>query len=255
MLAARRDGALTAVRHDVISHTSQIEDFTEPSSAPTRMLYACPNGATSQRLASLNVGTPTFQRAPGLSTGTFALEVAMDELAYALKVDPVQLRLVNYTETDPQHKVPFTGKHLRECYARGAERFGWTKRNSEPRSMRDGAHLIGWGMATETYPANRRPASALVRMKPDGRVLVASGTHELGTGTYTVLAQVAADALDVTPDLVDVEIGDTILPEAPISAGSMTSASVTTAGPAFTASVSRVSLDQGARYTFDSFSL
>src|SRR4029077_18148960 len=111
-------------------------------------------------------------------------------------------------------------------YARGAERFGWSGRNPEPGSMRDGSQLIGWGMATETYPATRRPASVLVRMNPDGRVLVATGTHELGGGTYTILAKMVAETLALPPDLIDVRIGATTLPEAPISAGSMTTASV-----------------------------
>ena len=132
VLAARRDGTLTAIRHEVYSHTSMFEDFTEPSSNVTRMLYASPGIDTSQRLVALNVGTPTFQRAPGESTGTFALEIAMDELAVKLNMDPIELRLKNYAEKDPTSNKPFSSKHLRECYAQGAERFGWSKRNPRP---------------------------------------------------------------------------------------------------------------------------
>ena len=176
VLGAKRDGSLTAMRHDVYSHTSAIEDFTEPSSVQTRMLYGCPNIATSQNLVPLNVGTPTFQRAPGEATGTFALEIAMDELAYKLNMDPVELRLKNYAEIDPTDSKHFSSKHLKECYQQGAERFGWAKRNPQPRSHREGDNLIGYGMATATYPANRSEATALVQFEPNGRVTVASGS-------------------------------------------------------------------------------
>src|SRR5438477_5080980 len=153
-LGATSEGKLTAIRHEVHTNTSLIEDYLESAAFPTRVMYACPNVSTIHRLVPLNLGTPTFTRAPGVATGTYALEVAMDELAYVLKMDPVQLRLLNYAEVDPQTKHPFTEKHLRECYQRAAEQFGWSKRNHQPRSMRDGSQLIGWGMATETYPAN-----------------------------------------------------------------------------------------------------
>lgn len=228
VLGATHEGKLTAIWHEVHAHTSFLEDYLE-SAFPARMMYSCPNVSTMSRLVALNLGTPTYMRAPGVATGTYALEVAMDELAYSLSMDPLQLRLVNYAEADPQTKLPFTGKHLRDCYMQAAEQFGWSKRNARPGSMQDGRWLIGWGMATETYPANTKPAQALVRIKPDGRALVAAGTHEIGGGTYTILAQVAAEALEMPPDEIDVVIGDTELPEAPISAGSMTTASVTPA--------------------------
>ena len=134
-------------------------------------------------------------RAPGVATGTYAVEVAMDELAYALKMDPLELRLANYAEKDPHSGKPFTQKNLRECYQRAAQQFGWARRNHEPRSMRDGDRLIGWGMATETYPGKNLAASALVRFNPNGRVVVASGTQEIGTGNYTIMTQIAADTL------------------------------------------------------------
>lgn len=228
-LGATRDGRLTAIRHEVHAHTSVIEDYLESSAFPTRVMYACPNVATIHRLVQLNMGTPTYMRAPGVATGTYAVEVAMDELAYELKMDPLQLRLLNYTDVDPHTKIPFTEKHLRECYSQAAERFGWSKRNHEPRSMRDGSQLIGWGMATETYPGKNLPSGALVRLQPDGRILVAAGSQEIGTGMYTVMTQVAADVLGISPSLIDARLGDTNYPEAPISAGSMSTASV---GPA-----------------------
>jgi xanthine dehydrogenase YagR molybdenum-binding subunit len=229
VLGAKRDGALTAMRHEVISHTSEFEDFVEPSAIVTRMLYACPNVSSTHRLTKLNVGTPTFQRAPGEATGTFALEVAMDELAYALAMDPVDLRLRNHTDVDPENGKPFSSKQLRQCYSDAATRFGWSKRSATPRSMHDGASLIGWGMATATYPANRMAASASATLLPDGSALVRSGSQDIGTGTYTVMTQVAADSLGLAVDRVRFELGDTDFPQAPVSGGSMTAASVSPA--------------------------
>ena len=229
VLAAKRDGTLTGIQHDVFSHTSLIEDFTEPSSAVTRMLYASPAIGTSQRLVPLNLATPTFQRAPGEATGTFALEIAMDELAYKLGMDPIQLRLKNYAEKNPTENKPWSSKHLRECYAKGAERFGWSKRTPEPRSMKDGDHLIGWGMATATYKANRSAASVQVQFEATGRVTVLCGSQDLGTGTYTIMAQVAAATLKIPIEMVDAKIGDSAMPKSPVSGGSQTAASVTPA--------------------------
>jgi xanthine dehydrogenase YagR molybdenum-binding subunit len=228
-LGATRDGKLKAMRHAVISHTSAIEDFVEPSSLSTRMLYACPNIDTTQRLVKLDVGTPTFQRAPGEATGTFALEVALDELAYALGMDPLELRLRNHADVEPQDGKPWSSKHLRECYAEAAARFGWAKRDPRPGSMRERGAWIGYGMATATYPANRQAAQASARLWTDGTFIVASGSQELGTGTYTVMTQVAAQSLGVSPQSVRFLLGDTALPRAPVSGGSTSAASV---GPA-----------------------
>jgi len=228
-LGATSDGKLTAIKHVVHTNTSLLEDYLESAAFPTRVMYACPNISTTSRLVPLNLGTPTYTRAPGVATGTYAIEVAMDELAYALKMDPLQLRLVNYAESDPHSGKPFTEKHLRDCYSKAAAQFGWPKRSYEPRSMRNGHELIGWGMATETYPAKNLPASAMVRLQPNGRVLVASGTQEIGTGNYTIMTEVAADILRVPTSLIDARLGDTSLPEAPISAGSMSTASITPA--------------------------
>lgn len=225
-LGATPDGTLTAVRHVSTSATSEIEDWMEPSAVVTRMLYACPNADTDHHLAKLNIGTPTFMRAPGEASGTFAIESAMDELAYGLKMDPVALRLKNYADEDPQSHKPWSSKSLRQCYAVGAERFGWARRTPEPGSMRDGNWLVGWGMATATYPTRRSPASAVARILPDGRAWVRAGSQDIGTGTYTVMTQVAADALGLTPDRVLFELGDTNMPETPGSGGSQTAASV-----------------------------
>ncbi|HET6545988.1 MAG TPA: xanthine dehydrogenase family protein molybdopterin-binding subunit [Rhodanobacteraceae bacterium] len=226
VLAATHDGRLTALRHEVISTTSVIEDWVEPSAAPSRMLYDCPNGRTSHRLVRLNVGTPTYQRAPGEATGTTALEIAMDELACKLDMDPLALRLQNYADAEPVDHRPFSEKALRQCYHDGARRFGWAGRNPKPRSMRDGRWLVGWGMATATYPALRSKAAARARIQADGSALVAAGTQDIGTGTYTIMTQVAADALGLPVDKVRFELGDTDLPPTPVSGGSQTAASV-----------------------------
>jgi xanthine dehydrogenase YagR molybdenum-binding subunit len=174
----------------------------------------------------MNLGVATLPRAPGESTGTAALETAMDELAVRLNMDPVQLRLVNYADKDPGSDKPWSSKHLRECYMQAAERFGWSKRNPKPRATREGNNLIGWGMATATYPANRSAAQAVVRILPNGHAFVGCGSQDLGTGTYTIMAQTAADALGIDPTLVEAKLGDSTLPKAPVSGGSQSAASI-----------------------------
>jgi xanthine dehydrogenase YagR molybdenum-binding subunit len=244
VLGARRDGSLVAVRHDTISHTSRFEDFVEPCGAPTRALYACPNGTTSHRLAPMDVATPTFQRAPGESTGTFALESAIDELAYALGMDPLELRLRNYAEVEPSSGKPWSSKRLRECYDEAARRFGWQRRDPRPGSMREGNWRIGWGIATATYPGHLEAAKASAARLADGSFVVRSATHDLGTGTYTVMTQVAAETLGVPVGRVRFELGDSRLPEAPTSGGSMTVASV---GPAVAAACEALKKKLAAR--------
>jgi xanthine dehydrogenase YagR molybdenum-binding subunit len=228
-LGCDAEGKLTAIRHDVINETSRFDEFVEPSALQTRMLYACPNASTSHKLVKIDAPTPTFMRAPGESSGTFAIESAMDELAYLAKLDPLELRIRNYAVTDPQMAKPFSSKSLDKCYRAAADKFGWAKRKPQPRAMRDGHELVGYGMATATYPANQQPAAAKATAKPDGTFLVQAGTQDLGTGTYTVMTQLAADALDVPIEKVRFELGDSTLPEAPVSGGSMTVGSV---GPA-----------------------
>jgi xanthine dehydrogenase YagR molybdenum-binding subunit len=228
-ISALADGTLTGMRHDVISPTSTFEDFNETAAVVTRMSYAVPNQSTSHKLVKLNVGTPTFMRAPGETTGSFALESAMDEMAYALKIDPVTLRLKNYAEREPQENKPWSSKFLSDCYRIGAEKFGWSQRRAEPRAMREGNILIGYGMATATYPANRSGASAVARIFPDGTAMAGSGTQDLGTGTYTVMAQVAADAMGFPMGKMRFLLGDSSLPRAPGSGGSQSVASVSPA--------------------------
>lgn len=227
-IGAAKDGTIGALRHESVSHTSRFDEFLEPAAMVTRVLYASPNLDTSHRLVRLDTGTPIFQRAPGEATGTFALESAMDEMAVALDMDPIAFRLKNYAEREPESGKPFSSKALRECYRVGAERFNWSKRNPKPRANRDGNVLVGHGMASCTYPTNRMKASASARLMVDGdsvRALVQTATQDIGTGTYTVMAQVAADALALPMEQVRFELGDSRMPPSPVSGGSMTAAS------------------------------
>jgi xanthine dehydrogenase YagR molybdenum-binding subunit len=228
-IGAMDDGRIMASSHDTVAYTSMIEDWIEPCGIITRMMYQSPNQETSHRLARMNLGTPTFMRAPGEATGSFALESAMDELAYQLDMDPLALRLKNYTERDPGKDLPWSSKSLRQCYEIGAERFGWKDRSPQPRSMKQGNKLVGWGMATATYPTNRSAGECSATLLPDGSALFRSATQDLGTGTYTVMTQIAADAIGLKVEQVRFELGDSKMPEAPVSGGSTTVASV---GPA-----------------------
>ncbi len=237
MISADETRRLTGMRHDVFSHTSMIEDFTEPSALQTRMQYDCANVKTAHRLVRLSVGTPTFQRAPGEATGTFALESALDELAYRLKVDPLELRRRNEPPMDQDKRLPWSSRKLLECYAQGAEAFGWSSRNPEPGSMRAGRYKVGLGMATATYPANRSPAAASATLTTDGFLVVRSGTQELGTGMYTIMSQLAAETMGFPLERVRFELGDSRFPQAPVSGGSQGTASV---APAVQAAVSEL---------------
>ncbi|HZO94469.1 MAG TPA: xanthine dehydrogenase family protein molybdopterin-binding subunit [Candidatus Baltobacteraceae bacterium] len=229
-IAADKSGKLLALAHDVRSQVSRYDDFIENCAVISRMLYAVDNQITTHRGVRCDVVTPTYMRAPGESSGSFALESAMDELAYAAGVDPLQLRLINYAESDPQEKKPWSSKSLRECYAQAAERFGWSRRNPQPRSMRssDGM-LLGMGMATATYPSNRSSASATATLHEDGSLVASSGGVDIGTGAYTAFAQVAAEAVGVPVARTRFELGDTMLPEAPQAGGSQLTASVANA--------------------------
>jgi xanthine dehydrogenase YagR molybdenum-binding subunit len=228
-LGADAGGKLTAIRHDVVSETSRFDTFVEACTAATRMLYACPNVATVQRLVRLDVPTPTFTRAPGESTGTFALESALDELAYAAGIDPLELRRRNHADRDPENGKPWSSKSLLECYRRAAEAIEWSRRPAQVRTLRDGRWRIGLGVATTTRGSRQLPASARARMLPDGRAIVQAGTQDIGTGTYTIMTQIAGDALALPVGDVRFELGDTAFPEAPPSVGSFTAAST---GPA-----------------------
>ncbi|MHC5595682.1 MAG: xanthine dehydrogenase family protein molybdopterin-binding subunit [Nostoc sp.] len=225
-LGATKEGKLTVINQIGTSLTSLFDDFAEPVGAATTIMYACANLEIKYRLGRINAGTPTFMRGPGEAPGMFALESAMDELAYTLNIDPIELRLRNHADIDPHKGLPWSSKSLKECYQKGAEIFGWAQRNPVPRSMRDGYFLIGWGMASATFPTNARTASVKVEIFATGEVKVQSGTQDIGTGTYTVMTQVAAEVLGLP---VKFELGDTNLPKAPITGNSMTVASVSPA--------------------------
>lgn len=243
-LGASRDGRLGAIVHDGYQEGSTYEEFMEALLNATRFLHSCPNVYTRHRLAPMNVHTPTYMRAPGEASGIFALESAMDELAVALNVDPVELRLRNEPEQDEFKKLPFSSRSTRECYRAAAERFGWSRRNPAPRSMRDGRWLIGWGMASATYPVNYAPASAMARLLPDGTAEVMSAASDMGPGTWTSMTQVAAETLGLPIERVKFNLGDTRLPRAPVHGGSLTMASV---GSAVQAACRRAREDALAR--------
>jgi xanthine dehydrogenase YagR molybdenum-binding subunit len=225
-LGAAQDGRLSAMIHEGTGETSRYEQFVEALTSVSTFLYSCPNVRTRYRLAPLDTGTPTFMRGPGEASGIFALESAMDELAFELGIDPIELRLRNEPSIDEDKNLPFSSRSLRECYALGASRFGWERRDPRPRSMRDGRLLIGWGMAAATYPANQGPASARVRLLADGTAEVEAAASDMGPGTYTSMTQVAADALGLATTQVRFRLGQSDFPPAPPHGGSMTMASV-----------------------------
>jgi xanthine dehydrogenase YagR molybdenum-binding subunit len=225
-LGAGADGRLVSTIHEVQGQTSQIDEFVESSGILTTMLYTSPALLVTHRVTKLNVGTPTYMRAPGESTGSFALESAMDELAIATNLDPIELRLRNYADMDQDAKLPFSSKSLRECYRAGADAFGWSRRTPAPGSMRDGRMFVGLGMASATYPTNRSAASALALIDAFGNAIVQSGGVDIGTGSYTAFSQVAAEALGIPVERITFGLGDTRMPNAPNAGGSQLTASV-----------------------------
>jgi xanthine dehydrogenase YagR molybdenum-binding subunit len=225
-LAAAPDGKLDAIVHEAITGTSRFEDYSEQIVPWSGLLYQCDNVTLSSKVAKLDLNTPGDMRAPGASWGLYALECAMDELAVALRMDPIDLRLRNYAERDQIEHRGFSSKALRECYRVGAERFGWSRRKPDPRTMREGRTLTGLGMATGAWDAFQVPASARCVLKGDGTATVSSATEDIGTGTYTVMTQIAADTLGVPLDRVTFTLGDSSLPSAPLEGGSFTVASV-----------------------------
>lgn len=225
-LGAEKNGKLASIIHVAVNNTSRFENYNDSANNYTRKIYACPNVDTPIRTVKTDMATPFAMRAPGAVSGMFALECAMDELAYKLKIDPLELRLINYAETDPDNGKPFSSKELKACYRQGAEKFGWSKRRPEPRSMRDGRWLIGYGMATGTWGAFQSPATVRVVLKADGTALVQSAASDMGPGTYTANTIIAAEFLGMPLEKVTFELGDTKLPKAPVHGGSQTTASV-----------------------------
>jgi xanthine dehydrogenase YagR molybdenum-binding subunit len=219
-LAADPDGTLTAIIHEAIAETSRIEDYVEVVVNWSGELYACEHIRLGYQLVDLDHATPIDMRAPGAAHGIHALEVAMDELSYALKMDPLALRLKNYAEIDPSHGLPYSTKELRACYEQGAARFGWERRPLEIGTMREGRELIGWGMATGMWDAMQMFARASAVLHADGHLVVSSAATDIGTGTYTAMCIIAADAMGLPLERVRFQLGDSTLPVAPIEGGS-----------------------------------
>ncbi|CAB4921674.1 MAG: xanthine dehydrogenase family protein molybdopterin-binding subunit [Rhodococcus sp.] len=219
-LGADSGGRLQAIAHDSFQQTSTIFEFCEQTSESTRHIYASPNRATTHRLASLDVGTPRWMRAPGEAPGMFAVETAIDELATATGIDPIELRIRNEPDVDPASGNPFSSRSVVQCLREGAEKFGWDRRDSTPGRRREGNTLLGMGVATASYPVLISPSTAAARVEQDGTITVSVAASDIGTGARTVLRQIAADALEVDADAVTLELGDSALPKAPGAGGS-----------------------------------
>ncbi|MDQ6696543.1 MAG: xanthine dehydrogenase family protein molybdopterin-binding subunit, partial [Actinomycetota bacterium] len=224
-LGADQDGRLRAVGHDVVEQSSTLKEFAEQSAVATRHMYAAPNRRTTHRLTRLDVPTPSWMRAPGECPGMYALESAMDELALACGVDPVELRIRNEPKEHPETGVPFSSRSLVECLEAGAARFGWEGRDPTPGARRAGRWLVGTGMASSTYPARTSPSTAHVAVDSHGRYDVAIAAADIGTGARTAIRLMAADALEVDAEDITVRIGDSAMGEAMIAGGSMGTAS------------------------------
>ncbi|HEY0752956.1 MAG TPA: xanthine dehydrogenase family protein molybdopterin-binding subunit [Ktedonobacteraceae bacterium] len=224
-LGAEPDGRLTAISHEVVEQTGTIHDFAEPTASATRMMYAAPHRRTTHRLARLDVPIPTFMRAPGECPGMFALESAIDELAQACGIDPIELRIKNDTAVDPESGLSFSSRNLVACLRQGAEAFGWQQHSRQPGTRREGRWLIGTGVAASTFPVVFFPSTASIRAERADHYRVLIDASDIGTGAWTVLAQIAADALEVPLEQIHLEIGDTNLPMAGLAGGSAGTAS------------------------------
>src|SRR6185503_12412183 len=228
-IGAKGDGAIDAITHEAIGMTSQYEEFARKDTIWSGALYKSATARYAHKLARLDVPTPCDMRAPGAASGLFGLESAMDELAVALQLDPLELRIRAYSERDQNGDLPYTSKQLRECYRQGADAFGWAKRNPEPRAMRDGRELVGWGMASGVWEALDMPITARIVLTANGHAEVASATSDIGTGTYTVMGQVAAEMLGLPIENIDVKLGDSTLPPSPVEGGSWIASSISNA--------------------------
>ena len=225
-IGATKDGEFVGIKHEAIGMTSTYEEFVERITDPTKSMYKCANLQTVYQLAPLDVSTPTHTRGPGETTGSFALESAVDELAFALKMDPIDLRMKNFAAEDPEKKIPWTSNHLRECYEQGAALFGWNKRNPVAASMTSGEYLLGMGMSAGIYKSTRDPATASAQLNADGTYVVKTSVADTGPGSATIFAQIAAEQLDTDLSKVRFLWGNSEFPPAPGQFGSHTTASV-----------------------------
>ncbi|HTV89564.1 MAG TPA: xanthine dehydrogenase family protein molybdopterin-binding subunit [Stellaceae bacterium] len=240
-IGAKADGTLAGIKHDAVTVTSRYESFYRQETGWSGLLYTCANAGYRHRLARLDLPTSCDMRAPSAATGVYALECAMDELAVALQCDPLDLRLRCYSDRDQHRDRPYSSKRLRDCYIRGAQAFGWQRRRPTPRSMRDGSDLIGWGMASGVWEALQVPIAVRIALTANGHAEVSCATSDIGTGTYTIMAQVAADMLGLPIDNVSIRLGDSRLPQSPVEGGSWTAASLSN-GIAATAAAVREAL-------------
>ncbi|QNF31388.1 xanthine dehydrogenase family protein molybdopterin-binding subunit (plasmid) [Adhaeribacter swui] len=225
-MGATADGKLIGITHEATANTSAYEEFTEATVNITQFMYACPNVATRYRIVPLNVCTPIWMRGPGEATGAFALESAMDELAHVLKIDPIEFRLRNHADVDPEHNRPWSSKHLKECYQMGAEKIGWKDRKLEPRTLKEGDWLIGYGMGTGSFGAMRWVATIKANLQSDGRLLLQCSVNDMGPGTATMMTAVASEAMGLTPDKITIQMGSTKLPPGPMQGGSNVTSTV-----------------------------
>jgi len=225
-IGATKEGKLLGISHESFGKTSIYEEFTENVLIMTRMMYDVPNVDTKYRIVPLNVSTPAPMRGPGEATGSFALECALDELSYKLKMDPIALRLANYADQDPDKKMPWSSNYLKECYKLGAEKIGWNKRKTEPDTNQEGEWKIGYGVATGTFGAFRGGASAKATFKPDGTLLLQSAIADIGPGTATSMTAIAAQSLGLAADKISFQLGNSTFPKAPMQGGSNTVATV-----------------------------
>ena len=225
-IGADSNGKLVGLTHEADSTTSMYEEFNEGTVNISRLLYACPNVTTRYKVFPFNVSTPTWMRGPGEATGTFALESALDELSYALNLDPIELRVRNYAEKDPENGKPYSSKFLMDAYKLGAEKIGWKDRNPKPASMNEGEWLVGYGMGTGVFGASRGTAKALARIYADGTLLVQSAVSDSGPGTATAMSLIAADVMGMHTNKVSFELGDSSLPSGPTQGGSTTTSTL-----------------------------
>jgi xanthine dehydrogenase YagR molybdenum-binding subunit len=228
-MGATKDGKLVVINHHSIGQTSTYEEFTETTLMQTRMMYASPSVSTRYRLLPLNVATPIWMRGPGEATGAFALESAMDEMAHAIEMDPIDFRLANYTETDPDKNMPWSTKYMRECYEEGKKRIGWENRKLKPGSVRDGEWLVGYGMGTGTFGANRGPATVKAELDMEGNLVMHCAITDIGPGTATAMVQVASNTTGIAPEKITFHLGSSEFPNAGLQGGSST---VNSVGPA-----------------------
>ncbi|MFA6087563.1 xanthine dehydrogenase family protein molybdopterin-binding subunit [Mucilaginibacter sp.] len=225
-IGATADGKLVGITHEAAGQTSSYEDFAEGPINTSKGLYACPNVTTHYKIVSLDVGTPTWMRGPGEATGAFALESALDELSYKLKVDPIELRMINYAKTDPDNGKPYSSKYLDEAYEMGAKQIGWKDRKVEPAQTMQNGWLVGYGMGGGMFGAYRDKATVKAVMAADGILTLQTAVSDIGPGTGTAMTLIAAERMGISPDKIKFEMGESSLPDAPMQGGSATTATV-----------------------------